>query len=104
MGTTVEQVRSIDKRVKKIVSRICKQMDAEINNCREYWKITSAITFDPEMLELMEDPANQLAPITAYLNDLVWDVGTHTGDWLDTINDGEDAEEASASAEAMKSS
>jgi hypothetical protein len=97
MGTTFKQVRSIDKTVKKIVGRVCKEMDAENKSCGEYWKITCAIASDGEMQELIAEDANHQAVVAAYLDNLVWDVATGVADWIDTGDD--DAQESTVSAE-----
>jgi hypothetical protein len=97
MGTTFEQVRSIERTVKKIVARICKEMDAETSDYREYWKITCAIAGDGEMQDLMAEDNNRQAVVAAYLNDLVWDAASGVCDWIDAGDD--DTEDSTVSAE-----
>jgi hypothetical protein len=80
-GTTFQQIRDIHQTVKKIVTRVCKEMDAGNMDYREYRTITRAVVPDPEMLALVEDPANYEALIGAYLDGLVWDAACGTGDW-----------------------
>jgi hypothetical protein len=94
MGTTFGQVRSIEKTVKKIVARVCKEMNAENKSCSEYWKITCTIARDGEMQELMAEDDNRQAVVAAYLDRLVWDAACGTGDWVDAGDHG--VEEASA--------
>jgi hypothetical protein len=97
MGTTFKQVRSIEKTVKKIVARKCREMNAENKSCSEYWKVTCAIASDGEMQELMTDDGNRQAVVAAYLDNLVWDAASGVGDWIDTDDD--DARESTVSTE-----